>query len=158
MGKKKVITKEEGDIQVAEQPADIKVIPQTAETPGGAGKKARRKQVAKGIVFISSSYNNTIVTVSDQKGETVTWSSAGSMGFKGARKSTPYAATIVAQNAAEKARQAGLVEASVVVRGIGPGREAAIRGLISAGLNITEIIDDTPIAHNGVRMPRPRRV
>jgi len=96
--------------------------------------------------------------VSDSKGGVFAWATAGSMGFKGARKSTPYAATLVAKEATEKAKKFGLQEARIIVRGIGPGREAAIRGVVSTGINVVSIVDDTPQPHNGVRPPKPRRV
>jgi len=121
-------------------------------------KKSSKKTILKGIANISSSYNNTILSVADPQGNVFAWSTAGSIGFKGTRKSTPYAATLVARDVAEKIRRFGTVELSVVVRGIGPGREAAIRGLAGAGLNIKEIIDDTPLPHNGARPPKPRRI
>jgi len=92
------------------------------------------------------------------KGNVFAWTTAGNLGFKGARKSTPYAATLVAKEAAERAKRFGLQEASIVVRGIGPGREAAIRGVVGAGISVASIIDDTPQPHNGVRPPKPRRV
>lgn len=143
MGKKRIITTEGGT------PGEQKAEVSSAKT---------KKQVLKGIFHITSSYNNTIVSASDQKGDVFAWTTAGNMGFKGARKSTPYAATLVAKEAAERAKRIGLQEASIIVRGIGPGREAAIRGIVSAGINVTAIIDDTPQAHNGVRPPKPRRV
>lgn len=124
----------------------------------GVGKKNIKKQVLKGTVHISSSYNNTIVSVADSNGNVFAYSSAGTMGFKGTRKSTPYAATLVGKDAVEKAKKLGFLEAKVSIRGIGPGREAAIRGIASAGINITSIIDSTPMAHNGVRPKKPRRV
>lgn len=146
MGKRRVVTKQ-GEGDGVKMPAQEK-----------SAKKTKKRQVIKGTAYITSSYNNTMVSMTDPKGEVFAWSSAGSLGFKGARKSTPYAATIVAKDVAEKAKQFGLMEISVVVRGIGPGRESAIRGLAGSGLNIQAIIDDTPIPHNGVRPPKPRRV
>lgn len=124
----------------------------------GAVKKTAKKQFFRGIVNISSSYNNTIVSVSDSNGSVFAYSSAGILGFKGARKSTPYAATLVGKDAIEKAKRFGLQEVKVSIRGIGPGREAAIRGIASVGINITSIVDTTPVPHNGVRPPKPRRV
>jgi small subunit ribosomal protein S11 len=124
----------------------------------GVAKKNTKKQVLKGTVHISSSYNTTIVSVADSNGNIFAYSSAGMMGFKGARKSTPYAATLVGKDAVEKAKKLGFQEAKVSIRGIGPGREAAIRGIASAGINISSIIDATPMAHNGVRPKKPRRV
>ncbi len=143
MGKKRIITK--GGQEATNRNS-------------GAGSKSSKKQVLKGIVSICSSYNNTIVSVADINGEVFVWSSAGSIGFKGAKKSTPYAATLVAKDAVEKAKRFGFQEARISVRGIGPGREAAIRGVASTGINVTAIMDNTPIAHNGVRAPKPRRV
>lgn len=128
------------------------------EKGGSAVAKKVKKQVLKGTIYISSSYNNTIVSVADASGNIFAYSSAGAMGFKGARKSTPYAATLVGKDAVEKAKRFGFQEARVSVKGIGPGREAAIRGIASTGINIIAIIDATPIAHNGVRAAKPRRV
>ncbi|MEK7506975.1 MAG: 30S ribosomal protein S11 [Patescibacteria group bacterium] len=117
-----------------------------------------KKQIFKGTVNIFSTYNNTIVSISDSNGQIFAWSSAGTLGFKGARKSTPYAATLVGKDATEKAKKFGLQEAKISVKGIGPGREGAIRGVVSTGINISTIIDNTPIPHNGVKPPKPRRV
>lgn len=144
MGQKKVITKSGSEAEG-----------QAKET---TAKKSGKRQLVVGVMNVSSSYNNTLVNVTDSKGNVVIWSSAGMLGFKGARKSTPYAATLVAKDVAEKGKKIGLQDVTVVIRGIGPGREAAIRGIASSGLNINSIVDDTPIAHNGVRAPKPRRV
>src|SRR3989338_3495539 len=148
MGKKRIITKAENKENT------------TTEKNGqvSASKKTSKRQVLKGIVTIFSSYNNTIVSVTDQKGEVLTWSSSGSLGFKGARKSTPYAATMVAKDALEKAKKFNISELSIAVKGIGPGREAAIRAIAGTGLSITSLMDNTPIPHGGVRPPKPRRV
>ncbi|PIR41488.1 MAG: 30S ribosomal protein S11 [Candidatus Yanofskybacteria bacterium CG10_big_fil_rev_8_21_14_0_10_46_23] len=143
MGKKRIVTKEGGSVSKQ----NVRV-----------SKKARKRKVTRGIVHVSSSFNNTIVSIADPNGEVFAWSSSGNLGFRGARKSTPYAATLVAQNAAEKAKVSGLMEVAVRVRGVGPGREAAIRGLISAGLEVTEISDETPLPHNGARPRKARRV
>ena len=121
-------------------------------------KKTAKRQVFRGTINISSSYNNTIVSAADPSGEVIVWSSAGTLGFKGAKKSTPYAATLVGKDAIEKARRFGMQEARISVKGIGPGREGAIRGVIGSGINITAIIDNTPIPHNGVKPAKPRRV
>ncbi|MEK7616039.1 MAG: 30S ribosomal protein S11 [Patescibacteria group bacterium] len=144
MGKKRIITTEGGSNP--EKKAE------------GSGSSKSKHQVLKGTFHITSSYNNTIVSVADSNGDVFVWTTAGNMGFKGARKSTPYAATLVAKEAAERAKRFGLQEARIIVRGIGPGREAAIRGIVSAGINVTSIVDDTPQPHNGVRPPKPRRV
>jgi len=108
--------------------------------------------------YIQATFNNTIVTITDQQGNTVTWASAGSSGFKGSRKSTPYAAQMAAQNAAKQAMEHGVREIDVFVKGPGPGREAAIRSLQAAGLKVKSITDITPIPHNGCRPPKKRRV
>src|SRR3989338_5716707 len=121
MGKKRIIAGPQGD-------TDKKV----AEV---SSSKAKR-QVLKGTIHIASSYNNTIVSVTDAKGGVFAWTTAGSMGFKGARKSTPYAATLVAKEATERAKKFGLQEARIIIRGIGPGREAALRGVVSTGINV----------------------
>ena len=123
------------------------------------GKKKEKKLVPSGIAHIQATFNNTIVTITDPQGNTVCWASAGSVGFKGTRKSTPYAAQLAAQEAAKKAMDiAGMKHVEVHVKGPGPGREAAIRALASAGLNITLIKDVTPLPHDGCRPPRRRRV
>ncbi|RJO59175.1 30S ribosomal protein S11 [Candidatus Parcubacteria bacterium] len=133
------------------------------EAPSGVVLPARRKRKAKkflthGIVHIQATYNNTIVSISDLNGNVLGWSSAGSAGFKGPKKGTPYAAGIVVKNLLEKLREVGLKQVDVRVRGIGSGREAAIRALAGAGLSINGIKDITPIPHNGVRPPKVRRV
>jgi len=121
-------------------------------------KKKAAKQVPRGNAYVLASYNNTIITLSDPAGNVLSWSSAGSKGFKGPKKATPYAASIVAKDAVEKALACGLKEVAVYVRGIGGGREGAIRGLHANGLNVVSINDTTPIPHNGCRPPKPRRV
>jgi len=121
-------------------------------------RRRERKSVPRGQAHIQSTFNNTIVTITDPSGNVVCWSSAGQNGFKGSRKSTPYAAQITAENAAKKAMEHGLREVSVYVKGPGSGREAAIRSLQAAGLVVTSITDVTPIPHNGCRPPKRRRV
>ncbi len=120
--------------------------------------KRNRKNIEKGEAHIHSSFNNTIVNISDVAGNTISWSSAGALGFKGSRKSTPYAAGEVAETAAKKAMEHGLKTVDVFVKGPGAGREAAIRSLQTAGLEISSIKDVTPIPHNGCRPPKRRRV
>jgi len=122
------------------------------------GKKRIRRSVSSAIAHIQSSFNNTIVTITDLDGMTLTWSSSGSSGFKGTRKSTPYAAQVAAQNAAEKSKAYGVEKVDVIILGVGPGREQAIRGLQQGGLEVESIKDVTPIPHNGCRKRRPRRV
>jgi small subunit ribosomal protein S11 len=121
-------------------------------------RRRERKNVPVGNAFITSSFNNTLVTLTDLDGNTLAWSSSGSSGFKGSRKSTPYAAGLAADAAARKAMEHGVRQVSVYVRGPGSGREAAIRSLQAAGLAISSIVDRTPIPHNGCRPPKKRRV
>ena len=120
--------------------------------------RRNRKNIDKGEAHIHSSFNNTIVTITDTNGNTISWGSAGGLGFKGSRKSTPYAAGEVAETAAKAAMEHGLKTVEVYVKGPGAGREAAIRALQSAGLELTSIKDVTPIPHNGCRPPKRRRV
>lgn len=121
-------------------------------------RKKADKKVSVGKAFIISSYNNTIVTLTDLDGNVLSWSSAGMAGFRGPKKSTPYAATIITKLAVLKAKEYGLSEVSVFVKGVGTGRESAIRSLNANGLNVTFIKDVTPIPHNGCRRKKPRRV
>ena len=121
-------------------------------------KRRERKNVEKGAAHISSTYNNTIVTITDTEGNAISWATAGGMGFKGSRKSTAYAAQTAAEEAAKKAVDHGMKTVEVFVKGPGPGRESAIRALQTAGLNITLIKDVTPVPHNGCRPPKRRRV
>jgi small subunit ribosomal protein S11 len=139
--------------------------PTTAQaTTGGrrprraAGPRRERRMVPMGQVHIQSTFNNTIVTITDPQGNTLTWTSTGSAGFKGSRKSTPYAAQLAAAQAAKQAMDMGMREADVFLKGPGPGREAAIRSLQAAGLRVRSITDVTPIPHNGCRPPKKRRV
>jgi small subunit ribosomal protein S11 len=121
-------------------------------------KRRVRRNVTAGIVFIKASFNNTTVTVTDTKGDTLCWASAGTTGFKGSRKSTPFAGQCAAQQAAEKAVKFGMKECEVRVKGPGAGRESAITALQSAGLTVKSIEDITPLPHNGCRPPKKRRV
>lgn len=121
-------------------------------------KKKEKKNVPSGIVHIQSTFNNTIVSVTDPGGNVISWSSAGVQGFKGSRKSTPFAAQMTAEDAVKKAMEYGMKNVDVFVKGPGAGRESALRSLQSAGLNILSIKDVTPIPHNGCRPPKRRRV
>ena len=121
-------------------------------------RRRERKVIEKGAVHIRSSFNNTMVTVTDTNGNALSWASSGGLGFRGSRKSTPYAAQMVAETAAKAAMEHGLKTVEVYVKGPGQGREAAIRALQSAGLEVTMIKDVTPIPHNGCRPPKRRRV
>ncbi|HJW83316.1 MAG TPA: 30S ribosomal protein S11 [Anaerolineae bacterium] len=120
-------------------------------------KKVRRN-VSRGQAHIRASFNNTIVSITDQSGNLLTWSSAGHAGFKGSRKSTPYAARLAGQNAAKSAVDMGVLEVDVFIKGPGPGRESALRAIGASGLKVLSITDVTPIPHNGCRAPKKRRV
>lgn len=124
----------------------------------GRVRRRDRKNIPRGRAVIQATFNNTIITLSDQAGNVVAWSSAGASGFKGSRKSTPYAAQVAAESAARKAQEHGMRAVEVFVKGPGSGREMAIRSLQSAGLQVTSISDITPIPHNGCRPPKRRRV
>jgi small subunit ribosomal protein S11 len=121
-------------------------------------KKKEKKNIQNGVAHIQSTFNNTIITITDVNGNTIAWSSAGSQGFKGSRKSTPFAAQLAADDAAKKAQEHGVQNIEVYVKGPGSGREAALRALQAAGFNVTLIRDVTPIPHNGCRPPKRRRV
>lgn len=125
-------------------------------------KQSKRKgivqEVLSGQAYIQATYNNTIVTLTDQKGNVLAWSSAGQTGFKGPKKSTPYAASVIVKDAVEKVKKYGLKEVQVFIKGVGNGRESAVRALYANGLNILSIKDVTPIPHNGCRPPKIRRV
>ena len=120
--------------------------------------KKVRKNVVRGIAHVKASFNNTIVTITDTNGETLCWDSAGTMGFKGARKGTPFAATRAGETSGGKARKLGVVELEVRIKGAGSGRESAINGLVASGMKITALEDHTPVPHNGCRPRKRRRV
>jgi len=122
------------------------------------GKKKAKKNIPVGVAHIQATFNNTIVTITDPAGNTVAWSSAGVRGFKGSRKSTPFAAQLVADDAAKKAMEHGMKAVGIFIKGPGAGRESALRAIANAGLRITVIKDVTPIPHNGCRPPKRRRV
>ena len=121
-------------------------------------RRHERKNITSGVAHVSATFNNTMITISDAQGNTIAWSSAGSTGFKGSRKSTPYAAQVAAESAGRKAMEHGMKTLEVQVRGPGSGRESALRALQSVGFSITTIRDVTPIPHNGCRPPKRRRV
>ncbi len=122
------------------------------------GKKKEKKNIPEGVVHIQSTFNNTIITITDPSGNVIAWSSSGTQGFKGSRKSTPFAAQVAAEDAVKKAKEQGMRKVQVYVKGPGSGRESALRSLQVAGLNISLIRDVTPIPHNGCRPPKRRRV
>lgn len=132
--------------------------PVEGEAEATKKKKKLKKQVHKGQAHIQCSYNNTLITITDMNGEVLAWSSSGLLGFKGAKKSTPFAATQVAGDVAEKVKKFGTGELHVFVKGVGSGREASIRALVNRGFDLVSIKDITPIPHNGCRPRRPRRV
>lgn len=141
MGKKRVITKTE-DVQLKEK--EIKVAPS--------------QKIREGRVYIFSSYNNTIITLTDLQGNVLTWVSAGSIGFKGTKKATPFAASKTAEAVSDLCRKLGIEKIQVMVKGVGSGRESAVRSIAARGLDIVSVKDITPIPHNGCRPPKPRRV
>ena len=136
--------------------------PAAEEKPAAGGKtrvrRRERKNITSGIAHVNASFNNTMITITDDQGNTVAWASAGAQGFKGSRKSTPYAAQMAADSAAKKAMEHGVKTLEVEVKGPGSGRESALRALQAAGFTITSIRDVTPIPHNGCRPPKRRRV
>ncbi len=127
-------------------------------TPSSRVRRSERKNIISGVAHVNATFNNTIITITDAQGNTVAWSSAGSQGFKGSRKSTPYAAQLAAESAGKKAQEHGMQTLEVMVRGPGSGRESALRALGTIGFSITSIKDVTPIPHNGCRPPKRRRV
>jgi small subunit ribosomal protein S11 len=144
MGKKRIIKKKGATLDKGLKARALSRIP--------------KRKLQKGIINILSTYNNTLISLADEKGGTVIWSSSGSLGFKGAKKGTPYAASKIAELVADKAKMIGLKEADVVVKGVGAGRESAIRTFASKGITINLIRDVTPVPHNGPRPKKPRRV
>ena len=129
-----------------------------AAAPAGRVRKRERKNITSGIAHVNASFNNTMITITDDQGNTVAWASSGAQGFKGSRKSTPYAAQVAADMAAKKAMEHGVKTLEVEVKGPGSGRESALRALQAAGFTITSIRDVTPIPHNGCRPRKRRRV
>lgn len=129
-----------------------------AEAAKPKKSKARKRLVQVGHAYVQASYNNTIITITEENGNVLAWASAGSSGFKGARKATPYAAQVAAENATDKARTFGLERIRVFVKGVGTGRDQAVRGLVNKGLELISINDTTPFAHNGCRKKKARRV
>jgi small subunit ribosomal protein S11 len=121
-------------------------------------KRREKKNITSGVAYVNATYNNTMVTITDVQGNAISWSSAGGMGFKGSRKSTPYAAQVAAEDAAKKAMEHGMKTIEVMVKGPGTGRESALRALQTTGFTVTSIKDVTPIPHNGCRPPKRRRV
>jgi small subunit ribosomal protein S11 len=142
MGKKKIAQKGGDDVAVK----------------ASNSKKLSKKKVDSGILHVRSTYNNTTVLLTDKKGNALSSSSSGALGFKGAKKGTPFAAAKAAEILAERAEQVGLKRVDVIVKGVGAGRESAIRGFVSKGIQINSLVDMTPVPHNGPKKPKPRRV
>lgn len=145
MGKKKIVTKSGGEETASSSAAS-------------SSKKLSRKKLPAGVLHVRSTYNNTAIVLTDPKGNVVGAASSGGLGFKGAKKGTPFAAAKAAELLAERAEQMGLKKIDVVVKGVGAGRESAIRGFISKGIQLNSITDKTPVPHNGPKPPKPRRV
>jgi len=162
MTEEKIEKKEEKTQEIDEKSTDVAIEKKTDSSeekkPAPKKKKKIRPQVLKGQAHIQCTYNNTLLTFSDMGGKVLAWASAGSMGFKGAKKATPYAATQIVNAATEKVSRYGLQEIDVFVKGVGSGREAAIRALVNNNFDINLIKDITPIPHNGCRPRKPRRV
>lgn len=146
MGKKKLATTEEKVVEGAEKAAETVAAP-----------KVKGRRFDSGILCVESTYNNTKLVLTDPKGGTLAWSTSGSLGFRGAKKGTPFAAAKIGETLAAKAADLGIKEVKVVIKGVGSGRESAIRGFISKGINLTTIQDLTPVPHNGPKPPRARR-
>lgn len=146
MGKKKIVTATSDTPEIKPQESALKTK-----------KSSSKKHFPTGILYVESTYNNTKLTLTDDKSNTLAWSSAGSLGFKGAKKGTPFAAAKVGETLALKAQGLGVKEVKVIVKGVGSGRESSIRGFISKGINLTTIQDKTPVPHNGPKSPKPRR-
>jgi len=146
MGKTKIVKEEGAD------KAEAKVVKTEAKS------SAKKKQIASGILYVESTFNNTKVSLTDPKGNVVMWSSSGSLGFRGAKKGTPFAAAKIGETLGQKAFDLGLKEIDVIVKGVGSGRESAIRGFITKGFIINSIRDTTPVPHNGPKSKKPRRV
>jgi small subunit ribosomal protein S11 len=144
MGKKRIVKKNSSGVDSALKARSL--------------AKVLKKKIIKGILFVESSYNNTRLSLSDATGNVLAWSSSGSLGFKGAKKGTPFAASKIGELIGEKAQQAGLKEVDVIVKGVGSGRESAIRGFSTFGVDIVSIIDKTPVPHNGPKPRKPRHV
>jgi len=149
MGKKRIVTKTEEELLKEREKVEAKVKKEIKEAP---------QKIREGRIYISSSYNNTIITLTDSKGNVLHWTSAGSIGFKGAKKATPFAASKVAEAMGQVIKKLGIEKLAIFVKGIGSGRESAIRSFVARGLEVVSITDITPVPHNGCRPPKVRRV
>lgn len=151
MGKKKITKQNETELMEETSKLESAVKKAAVAAPAQRHTKSAN-------IYIQATYNNTIMTATDNSGNALAWSSSGALGFKGAKKATPFAASKVAETVVEKIRKSGLQDVSVYVKGIGSGRESAVRSLLSAGLNVSSVTDTTPIPHNGCRPPKVRRI
>ena len=151
MGKKKITKQNETELMEETSKLESAVKKAAVAAPAQRHTKSAN-------IYIQATYNNTIMTATDNSGNALAWSSSGALGFKGAKKATPFAASKVAETVVEKIRKSGLQDVSIYVKGIGSGRESAVRSLLSAGLNISSVTDTTPIPHNGCRPPKVRRI
>ena len=149
MGKKKIVTAGEGEVKKPEGEAETSSTTKTS--------KSKKKRVEIGVLYVESTYNNTKLTLTDEKHNPLATSSSGALGFKGAKKGTPFAAAKIGETLADKAQAFGIKEIHAVVKGVGSGRESAIRGFISKGINLLSIQDKTAVPHNGPKPPKPRR-
>ena len=149
MGKKQIKT---------ETPEEAQKASQAVESASAKAASGTSKKIQKGRVYVKATYNNTIVSVTDDRGNLVAWSTAGSLGFTGPKKATPFAASKIVSTVTEKLKKSGPTDIAVLVNGFGGGRDSAIRSFINQGFNVMSITDVTPIAHNGVRAPKPRRI
>ena len=161
MGKKKLKDVEEVPA-VAEssdeaKPEVVSATEESVEAKSAPKKKSRSKRFETGALYVESTYNNTKLTLTDDSGNTLAWATSGASGFKGAKKGTPFAAAKVGETLAEKAQNIGIKDIRVIIKGMGSGRESAVRGFISKGINIMSISDMTPVPHNGPKAPKPRR-
>jgi len=151
MGKKKITKQNETELMEETSKLESAVKKAAVAAPAQRHTKSAN-------IYIQATYNNTIMTATDNSGNALAWSSSGALGFKGAKKATPFAASKVAETVVEKIRKSGLQDVSIYVKGIGSGRESAVRSLLSAGLNVSSVTDTTPIPHNGCRPPKVRRI
>jgi len=142
MGKKRIVSKGSSD----------------SMKKSTGGKKSTKKRISSGVLHVQATYNNTIVTLTDNKGNKVASSSSGSLGFRGAKKGTPFAAAKIGEVLSERAEQMGMQEVAVIIRGVGSGRESAVRSFVNSGITISSIKDATPVPHNGPKPPKPRRI
>jgi len=155
MGQKKI--KDVEEVVKEGKPEVVSTTETTEEVKDAPKKKSKNKRVERGALYVESTYNNTKLTLTDEKGNTLAWATSGGLGFKGAKKGTPFAAAKVGETLADKAQNFGIKDVRVIIKGVGSGRESGVRGFISKGINIISISDMTPVPHNGPKAPKPRR-